>query len=144
MKANAQSRVDGPLAVWRDLIAEPIWKYEELPPFQLSELTKIDLLEASDSELARAIWFWLRRPKLMFPHSEVLMMVGLCLLISLSIALVNWHFTSAPKRIAEMIIVLFEVVVEIYAIGHRLKFLRWRREYERSIDRLIRTHHPGM
>jgi hypothetical protein len=49
-----------------------------------------------------------------------------------------------PKRVAEMAIMLFEVAVEIYAIGHRLTFLRWRREYERSIDRLIRTHHAGM
>jgi hypothetical protein len=34
-----------------------------------------------------------------------------------------------PKRAAEVIIVLFEVAVEIYAIGHRLNFLRLRREY---------------
>jgi hypothetical protein len=129
--------------MWRDLITEPAWKYQEFPPYLLSQETKLDLLEASDSELSRAIWFWSRRPKLIFNHSAELMIVALCVLISLSIALVNWHLVSVPKRAAEVIIILFEVAVEIYAIGHRLKFLRWRREYERSIDRLIQSLDPG-
>jgi len=129
--------------MWRDLITEPAWKYQEFPPYLLSQETKLDLLEASDSELSRAIWFWSRRPKLIFNDGAALVIVALCVLISLSIALVNWHLTSVPKRAAEVIIILFEVAVEIHAIGHRLKFLRWRREYERSIDRLIQTHDPG-
>jgi hypothetical protein len=74
----------------------------------------------------------------------VLMIVALCMLISLSIALVSWPGTSPPKRIDEVIIVLFELAAAIYATGHRLRFLRWRREYERSIDRLIRNLHPGL
>ena len=129
--------------MWRDLITEPAWKYQEFPPYLLSQETKLDLLEASDSELSRAIWFWSRRPKLIFNDSAALVIVALCVLISLSIALVNWHLTSVPKRAAEVTIILFAVAVEIYAIGHRLKFLRWRREYERSIDRLIQTLDPG-
>lgn len=80
----------------------------------------------------------------MFHDSVALMIVALCIVISLSIALVHWPGTSMPERVAEVMIVLLEVAVEIYAIGHRLKFLRWRREYERSIDRLIRTLHPGV
>jgi hypothetical protein len=144
MKVNAEFRNDGLLAIWRNLITEPVRKDEELPPFLLSQVTKLDLLEASDSELSRVMWFWLRRPKLMFHDSAALMTVALCILISLSIALVNWPGTSMAKRVAEVIILLFEVAVEMYLIGHRLKFLRWRREYERSIDRLIRTLHPGV
>jgi hypothetical protein len=144
MKVNAEFRNDGLLAIWRNLITEPVWKYEELPSFLLSQVTKLDLLEASDSELSRVMWFWLRRPKLMFHDSAALMTVALCILISLCIALVNWPGTSMAKRVAEVIILLFEVAVEMYLIGHRLKFLRWRREYERSIDRLIRTLHPGV
>ena len=136
--------MDGFLAIWRDLITEPVWKYDELPPFLLSQLTEQDLLEASQSELARVIWFWLRRPKLRFPESAVLMIVALCGLISLSIALLNWPRSSRPERVAELTIVLFEVTAVIYAICHRLKSVRWRREYERSIDRLIRTLYPEM
>ena len=50
--------------------------------------------------------------------------VALCVLISLSIALVNWPGTSMSQRVAQVTIILLEVAVEIYAIGHRLKFLR--------------------
>jgi hypothetical protein len=48
---------------------EPVWKYQELPPFLLPELIKLDLVEASDSELSRVIWFWLRRPRLTLHES---------------------------------------------------------------------------
>jgi hypothetical protein len=129
--------------MWRDLTTEPVWKYEELPPFRLSQLTKLDLLEASDSELARAISFWCRRPTLIFHDSAAPIIVALCVLVSLFIALVNWPGTSTPKRVAEMVILLLELVVEIYLVVQRLKFLRWRRDYERSVDRLIRTIQPG-
>jgi hypothetical protein len=134
--------MDGFSAIWRDLTTEPVWKYEELPPFLLSQVTESDLLEASESELARAIWFWLRRPKLRFRESAALMIVALCVLISLSIALLDWPGTSRSERVAEVTIILFEVAVVIYAVWHRLKSVRWRREYERSIDRLIRNLHP--
>ena len=140
MNANVESRNDGLSAIWRDLTTEPVWKYEELPPLLLPDVTGLDLFELGDTELARAHWFWSRRPKLMFHERAAVMIVALGILICLSIALVYWHHTSVSKRVADMIIVLFEVVVEICAIGHRLKFLRWRREYERSIDRLIRTN----
>jgi hypothetical protein len=138
------STIAGLSAIWTDLTTEQVWKYEELPPFLLSQLTESDLLEASDSELARLFWFWCRRPNLMFHDSAALIIVALCVLISLSIALVNWAGTSPPKRIDEVIILLFELAVAIYATRHRLRFLHWRREYERSIDRLIRNLHPGV
>ena len=134
--------MDGLSVLWRDLTTEPVWKYEELTPFLLSQLTESDLLEASDAELARVIWFWCRRPKLMFHDSVVLLITGLCLLISLSIALVSWPGASLPKRIGEVVMVVLEMAVAIYATGYRLRFLRWRREYERSIDRLIRNLDP--
>lgn len=144
MNAGAEFRNDWLLAMWRDLTTEPVWKYEELPPFMLSQLTKFDLFEAGDSELSRAIWFWFRRPKLTFYDSAALVIVALCVVISLSIALVNWPGTSMHRRFTELIILLFEVAVGIYLVIQRLRFLRWRCEYERSIDRVLRTIHPGV
>ena len=138
------SSMEGLSVIWTDLTTEPDWKYDELPPFMLSQLTESDLFEASDSELARVIWFWCRRPKLMFHDSAVLVIVALCVLISLSIALVSWPGISPTKRIDEVIAVLLELAAAIYVTGHRLRFLRWRREYERSIDRLIRSLYPGV
>jgi hypothetical protein len=144
VNANAEVRNDRLLTIWRDLTTEPVWKYEELPPFQLPQLTDLDLLEASDSELARAIWFWCRRPKLIFPDSAVPIIVALCVLVSLLIALVHWPGTSLPRRVAEVVILLLELVVEIYLVVQRLRFVRWRGEYEGSIDRVIRTIRPGV
>jgi hypothetical protein len=143
VNANAEVRNDRLLTIWRDLTTEPVWKYDELPPFRLSQLAKLDLLEASDSELARAIWFWCRRPKLTFHDSAAPIVVALCLLVSLFIMLVNWPGTPKPERVAEMLILLLELVVEIYLVVQRFRFVRWRREYERSVDRVIRSIHPG-
>ena len=144
MNADTQSRNDGLLTIWKDLITEPAWRYEELPPFLLSQLTEVDLFAASDWELARAIWFWCRRPKLMFHDSAALMIVTICVVISLLIALVNWSGTSMHRRVTELIILSCEAAVGIYLVIQRLGFLRWRRDYERSIARVIRSVDPGV
>ncbi|MFZ0504127.1 MAG: hypothetical protein WAM44_10465, partial [Chthoniobacterales bacterium] len=109
MSANVEYRKDGLSAIWRDLTAEPVWKYEELPPLLLPDLTGLDLFELGDTELARAHWFWSRRPKLTFFERAAVMIVALCVLIGLSIALVHWHHTSVLKRAVEMIIVLWRL-----------------------------------
>jgi hypothetical protein len=137
------STKDGLWGMWRDLTEEPAWKYEELPPLLLTEVTKLDLFEAGDMELVRAHWFWSRRPKLSSFESAGLVVLELCALASLALVVVAWSGTSMPDRFAEIGILLLELPVEIYLILRRLSFFRWRREYELSIDRLIRTIHPG-
>lgn len=143
VNGNLEFRKDRLLAMWKDLTSEPVWKYEELPPLLLAELTKLDLFEVGDSELARAHWFWSRRRKLALHQSAALLAAGLCVTLSLAIAFVAWPETSMPKRVAEMIISLLALVAAIYPIAQRMGFVSWRREYELSIDRLIRTVHPG-
>src|SRR6202008_928571 len=128
--------------MWKDLTSEPVWKYEELPPLLLAELTKLDLFEVGDSELARAQWLWSRRPKLILHASTALLAAGLCVTLSLAIAFIAGPETSMPKRVAEMIISLLALVAAIYLIAQRIGFVSWRREYELSIDRLIHTIHP--
>jgi hypothetical protein len=142
MNGNVEVRKRGIAQMWRDLTTDPAWKYKELPPLLLAEVTKLDLFEIGDTELARAHWFWSRRPKLSLHDSTALLVMGLCAIVSLAIAFVAWPGTSITKRNDEMVILLFEVIVEIYLIVQRLKFLRWRADYELSIDRLIRTMHP--
>jgi hypothetical protein len=143
VNGNLESRKDRLLAMWRDLTSEPFWKYKELPPLSLAELTKLDLFEVGDSELARTQWFWSRRRKLSLHKSTALLFTGLCVILSLAIAFVAWPETSMPKRVAEMIISFLALVAAIYLITQRIGFVRWRREYELSIDRLIHTIHSG-
>jgi hypothetical protein len=129
-------------AIWRGLTTEPIWKYQESPPFQLPELITLDLVEAGDSELSRVIWFWLRRPRLTFHESIALIVLALCVVLFLTIAFVDWPLTSMTKRADELMILLVGVAVQIYAVIHRFRYLCWRREYELSVDRIIRIIHP--
>jgi hypothetical protein len=137
MNAHAVYRNRGFSAIWEYLTTEPAWKYDELPPFLLSQLTERDVLEASDSELARAIWFWSRRPKLVFHDSVVPIVVALCIFIFLFIAFFRWSGSS----ITEIVIILFGILFGVATEVQRLRFVRWRREYEASIDRLIWTSH---
>src|ERR1700739_1922052 len=116
MNGNLEVRKDRLLAMWRDLTSEPLWKYKELPPLLLAEVTKLDLFEIGDTELARAHWFWSRRPKLSLHESTALLVMGLCAIVSLAIAFIAWPGTSITKRIDEVIILLLEAVVEIYLI----------------------------
>jgi len=109
----------------------------------VSGINELDLFEVGDSELARAQWFWSRRRKLALRQTTALLFAGLCVILSLAIAFVAWPETSIPKRVAEMIISLLALVAAIYLITQRIGFVRWRREYELSIDRLVRTIHPG-
>ncbi len=143
VNGNLESRKDRLLAMWRDLNSEPVWKYEELPPLLLAELTKLDLFEVGDSELARAQWFWSRRRKLALHKSTALLFAGLCVTLSLANAFVAGLETSMPTRVGEMIISLLALVAAIYLIAKRIGFVRWRREYELSIARLVRSIHPG-
>ena len=106
MDRNLEFRKHRLLGMWRDLTSEPLWKYQELPPLLLAELTKLDLFEVGDSELARAQWLWSRRPKLTLHASTALLAAGLCVTLSLAIAFVAEPETSMLKRVYEMIISL--------------------------------------
>jgi hypothetical protein len=50
---------------------------------------------------------------------------------------------SISELAIEVIIVLFAVVIGIGAIVYQVKRVQWRREYERSVNRLIRTIYRG-
>jgi hypothetical protein len=143
VNGNAEVRNDGVLGIWRDLTTEPTWNYEELPPLLLAELTGLDLFEVADTELARAHWFWSRRPKLTFPSRAALAVVGIWVLLFVAVALVAWPGTSIPNLVVEMMMLVLYSAAVLYLVLERIRFVRWRREYEGSIDRLIRTIHPG-
>jgi hypothetical protein len=143
VNGNAEVQTGGVLGIWRDLTTEPAWNYEVLPPLRLAELTELDLFEVSDTELARVHWFWSRRPKLTFHRSAALVVVGICVLLYVAFALVAWSRTSIPNLVAEMIILILYSAAALYLVGERIRFVRWRREYESSIDRLVGTIYPG-
>lgn len=135
------------LAIWRDVNTEPVWQYQQLSPFQSPspELKELTSSVANDSELSRAVSCWLRRPKsILYDRGTALAIEVLCVLLSLIIAVSDWPSTSISDVAAEVIILVFGVAIEIGAIAHRVRFVRWRREYHRSVNRLFRTIYPAL
>ena len=51
--------------LWQDLQADPHWKYGQLSPVQLLEILELQTYSTDNDELARATWFWSRRPRLL-------------------------------------------------------------------------------
>jgi hypothetical protein len=114
--------------IWRDLKNEQQWKYRELPPATLFEALKLNLLYADESEFARAGWFWLRRPK---PFTESLLRSLICVSGGPLLLFV-------PKA-GLALSLAWCLGVRLAAIAEEVRLIIWRREYELSIDRLIRT-----
>ena len=111
--------------VWRDLRADPKWKYEQLTPIQLLEKSELRIHLPDSGELVRATWFWSRRPRLLSVASSILW-------ITVTLGLPFW--LRIPS-IGVPLTILAAVVINTDLV----RSLRWRHQYESSIDRLIRT-----
>ena len=111
--------------VWRDLRADPKWKYEQLTPIQLLEKSELRIHLPDSGELVRATWFWSRRPRLLSVASSILW-------ITVALGLPFWLRIPA---IGVPLTILAAVVINTDLV----RSLRWRHQYEKSIDRLIRT-----
>jgi hypothetical protein len=111
--------------VWHDLQADPKWKYEQLTPIQLLERSELRIRLPDSGELARATWFWSRRPRLLSVASSILW-------ITVALGLPFW--LRIPS-IGVPLIILAAAVINTDLV----RSLRWRHQYESSIDRLIRT-----
>ena len=110
---------------WRDLEDNQRWKYDELPPAQSLAKLKLDECLADKDELARTEFFWRRRPRLFRATGYI---VAFVLLLGLPF----WLF-SVPA-----IGVPFIIISVVVGNTETVRSVRWRRQYELSIDRLIR------
>jgi hypothetical protein len=110
---------------WRDLEDNLHWKYDELSPGQLLQKLKLDECPADKDELARAEFFWRRRPRFLQAITYVAW-----LLVALGLPV--WLF------IVPAIGVPLLIVSTVLANTDIVRSVRWRRQSELSIDRLIR------
>jgi hypothetical protein len=116
------------IGFWRDLEDDQCWKYDELSPDQLLKKLKFDHCLADKDELERAEFFWSRQPRL-------LPLVSTILWIIVALGLPLWLFII--PAIGMPLLIIWAVVV----VTGIVRTVRWRRQYELSIDRLIR--HSG-
>ncbi len=110
---------------WRDLEDNQHWKYDELSPTQLLAKLKLDDCPVDKDELARAEFFWSRRPRLLPAAGYI---VWFILLLGLPYWLFIVPAIGVPLLIISAVLGNTEIV----------RSVRWRRQYELSIDRLIR------
>jgi hypothetical protein len=114
----------------RDLQDNPDWKYEQLSPIQLLERSYCNIYPPDSDELARANWFWSRRPRWLQAASGTIWFI-------VALGLPLWLFSFPAIGVSLIIIAAVVVNAEI------VRSMRWRRQYELSIDRTIRTCKNG-
>jgi hypothetical protein len=110
---------------WRDLEDNQDWKYDELSPVQLLEKLKPAQCPLDKDELARAEFFWRRRPRLLSAITYIAWLIA-------ALGLPFWLFIA--PAIGVPLLVLFTVLANTNIV----RSVRWRREYESSLDRLGR------
>ena len=109
----------------RDLEDNLHWKYDELSPLPLLEKLKLAECPADKDELARAEFFWSRRPRLLPAAGYIVWLI-------VALGLPFWLFTV--PAIGLPLIIISAVVINT---GIE-RSVRWRCQYELSIDRLSR------
>ena len=118
------------LKFWRDLQDDQIWKYEELSPLEFLGRSEQHSHTVVEDELTRAQWFWSRRPRVLSIASWIVWFVAA---IGAPFWILAWALIGVPLLIAALTMVPIEIV----------RSVRWRRDYESSIDRLIRASKNG-
>ena len=112
--------------LWQDLQDKSYWKYEKLSPVKLLEKSKLHRNSTDIYELARAEWFWSRRPRLL-PAANCI--VWLIVVLGLPFWLFSFPVIGVP----------FLVIAAVVGNAGIVRSVRWRRQYESSIGRLVRT-----
>ena len=129
MKVNFTKHLRG---VLRDLEDNQSWAYDELSPVQLLERLRLDKRQADRDELERAKFFWTQRPRFLRAISWIVWLL-------VALGLPFWLFVA--PAIGLPLFLLAAAVGNIFIV----RSVRWRRQYESSIHRLVRTtcNSPG-
>jgi hypothetical protein len=114
---------------WRDFNTENHWSFPELPPSDILRSLDSDISDVDHDEFVRAHWMWKRRPGPLLGKTLVAYVIA---------ALIGFVFLLIPDAgvpvaccwLFGMFLVIAQDVVRL---------VRWRRQYESSIARVIRT-----
>jgi hypothetical protein len=112
-------------ALYRNLQDVHGWNYHEASPLQLLETLNIDRYTVNRDELERACFFWNRKPRL-------LQSITRCAWVSSGLGLPICLLTFP---VMGGLLLLISLALTNANIVHSV---RWRRQYELSIHRLLR------
>jgi hypothetical protein len=111
---------------WKDFNSENHWRFPDVAPSQLQELLRCSIVD--QSERVRAEWMWRRRPKSVLGEG----FLGYCLVLTVGVSLPLVHqiglFLDAGWLFISSLLIASDTV----------RAMRWRRDYEASLWRLIR------
>ena len=117
-------------AFWKDFNCKEDWRFPELPPVQLQKSLDVPWSLVDPGEYVRAEWMWSRKPKLILGEGglgyAILVFVALLLLLIPKVGV----FLTAAWCITTLGAIARDVVHSV----------RWRRDYEVSITRIMRSH----
>jgi hypothetical protein len=112
---------------WSDFHSEEQWRFPEVPPWQIHRYLGYPIVDSSES--LRAEWLWQRRPREVMGRGAIgyvlVLMISVLLLLVWPIGLL----LEAAWLFACLMLIALDVVRNV----------RWRRDYEASLCRLIRS-----
>ncbi|MBV8277845.1 MAG: hypothetical protein JO170_21640 [Verrucomicrobia bacterium] len=114
-------------SVWKDFQTEHAWRFPEVPPWQIHRYLGYPIVDYSEN--LRAEWHWRRRPREILGRG----VGGYVLVVVISIL----FLLTAPVGFVVEAVWLFTCVMLIAL--DVVRNVRWRRDYEASLCRLIRT-----
>ena len=114
---------------WQDFNSKEDWKFPELPPVQLQQSLEVPWSIVDRGEYVRAEWMWSRKPKLILGEG----VLGYAILVFVALLLLLIPHVGVLLTIAWCFTMLSAIARDI------VRSIRWRREYEVSITRIMRS-----
>jgi len=112
---------------WTDFQSEHEWRSPEIPPCQIQRYLGYPPIDPSES--LRAEWLWRRRPRELFGQG----ILGYVLLIAVSVLLLLVRPIGILLDAAWLFTCFMLIASDV------VRNVRWRRDYEASLCRLIRS-----
>jgi hypothetical protein len=125
--------VNGWKCFWEDFHSDQLWRYPESPPDQLRQSLGLEPARVNHGEMIRAEWMWARRPKSVLLNDNF----GYALLLLGALLLLFVPFVGIFLTVLWCILILSMVGRD------SVRLLRWRREYEVSVTRIL-AHRCGL
>jgi hypothetical protein len=117
------------IGFWKDFQADQKWRFPELPPSQFKEWLELSRLGVDFAEFERAKWFWARRPSLILGEG----LPGYLLVVFIGVLLLFIPKIGVPLDFGCLF--LFYAAIALDTV----RLVRWRRQYETSICRLLQN-----
>jgi len=115
---------------WKDFNSNEHWRFPELSPVQLQKSLDVPWPFIDRGEYVRAEWMWSRKPKLILGEGGL----GYAILVFVALLLLLIPKVGVFLTVAWCITTLGAIARDV------VRSIRWRRDYEVSITRIMRSH----